>query len=44
MVHPPEEPPRVRDLDKDLMKEADPDRMYDGNKAFLEWSMVLAAD
>ena len=42
VVHPPDEPHRVRDPDKDLKKDADPDRMYDGNKAFLEWSMVLA--
>ena len=33
----------VRDPDKDLKKDADPDRMYKVNKAFLEWSIVLAA-
>ena len=26
----------IVDPDKDLKKDADPDRMYDGNKAFLE--------
>ena len=43
VVHPPDEPPRVRDQDKDSKKDVDSDRMYDGNKAFLEWYMVLAA-
>ena len=43
VVHPPDEPPHVRDPDKDPKKDADPNRMYDGNKAFLEWSMVSAA-
>ena len=43
VVHPPDEPPRVRDPDKGLKKYADPGRMYDGNNAILEWSLVLAA-
>ena len=41
VVHPPDEPPHVRYPDKDLKKDAESDRMYDGNKAFSEWSMVL---
>ena len=36
VVHPPNEPLHARDPDKDLKKDADPDRMYNGNKAFLE--------
>ena len=43
VVHPPDEPAKVRDPDKDLKKDAHPDGMYGGNKAFLEWSMVSAA-
>ena len=43
VVYPPAEPHRVRDPDKDLKKDADPDRMYGGNKSFLEWSMGSAA-
>ena len=34
VVHPPDEPPHARDPDKDLKKDADPDRMYDGDNAF----------
>ena len=41
VVHPPDEP-HFRDPDKDLKKDADPDRMYGGNKAFLEWYMASA--
>ena len=40
VVHPPDQPPHVRDPDKDPKKDVDPDRMYNGNKAFLEWSMI----
>ena len=40
LVHPSNEPSHVRDPDKDQKYDADPDRMYGGNKAFLEWSMV----
>ena len=36
VVRPPDEPPHVRDPDKNLKKDVDPDRMYAGNKAFLE--------
>ena len=43
VVHPPNEPPRGMDTDKDLKKDADPDRMYDGNKAFIERFMVSAS-
>ena len=39
---PSREPAKVRNPDKDLKKDADPDWMYGGNKAFLEWSMVSA--
>ena len=42
MVHSPDEPPHVRDPDRDLKKDVDPNQMYDGNKVFLEWSMVSA--